>query len=212
MAGFPAVAALANLGGANYPPNRFWVSRRKGPREEGEEDTDPVPDADADRGSAPDWKDFAPRPEHERRRLSRKVVVIGVAVVAIVAATVYLVGPWGPLDPWTVHVTAIQWLGWGAPGYTNGSGFSVRGGAQVIVSITLVENGSSQCPYCPAGFGSVTADTGGFGVVQSNLPGSLSGGSPATNTSAAVPGTLTVTATVSTPWANFDGPLWLKLN
>jgi hypothetical protein len=58
----------------------------------------------------------------------------------------------------------------------------------------------------------VTSALGGFNVVQSDLPAYFSAGSPATNSSGPVPGEIHVRATVATPWADFDGPLWLDLN
>jgi len=186
------------------------------PREAGEQDHYPIPLSDPEDPDDSKWATFAPLPEPERRRRWRGVLLVGLAVLVVGAATAALVGPWGPLDPWTVHATGVEWFGAGWGGAINWSvnstGFSVRGGAQVVVSVTIVESARFACQGCRIEFGSLTSALGNFNVVQSDLPAYFSGGSPATNSTASVPAEIHVRATVATPWANFDGPLWLDLN
>jgi hypothetical protein len=177
-----------------------------------------VPILDSDPGVSDDakWEAYAPLPLPERRRRRRKILAILGVVVVVAAATVYLVGPWGPLDPWTVHVTEVEWMNPLSSNPAGTNGFTIRGGAQVTVSLTMT-GGWDDCPS-NAGpsldcgeYASVTSDTGGFGVVQSNLPVSFSGGIPPTNTSLEVYSTANISATVATPWGNYNGPLWLEL-
>jgi hypothetical protein len=121
----------------------------------------------------------APEPKKVRRIPEWVLPVTLLVIVAIVAGSVlwYEYAPGGPQNPYKVHVSQVEWLVDGAP-YSNSSGFTLKAGSTAELSLGLwcapytgFFGGPQTCSS-----GSVTVETPGFTLSNSNAPFTWSSG------------------------------------
>jgi len=134
-----------------------------------------------DRCGAPVLTEQRSAPPSKKRRVPRWVyAAIAVAVVAAVVGSIlwYEYAPGGPQNPFKVHITEVDWLIDSQP-YETGGPFTLKGGSTAELSIGLncePVNGFFGVTPQTCSSGSVTIETPGFSLINTNAPFTWSSG------------------------------------